>query len=100
MKHLKPLIIALALPFTAITVYALATVGYVGIFSYHFPSPAGWQVFTDLVIALVFVCIWMIADARRNGRNVVPYLIATLFLGAFGPIAYLLLAKPSAASQA
>lgn len=88
----KLLSIAILVPFAAITAYALATVGYMGIVSYHLPSPAGWQVLADLVVALVLVCSWMIVDARKKGRSVLPYLIATIFLGSFGPLAYLLLA--------
>lgn len=83
--------IAILLPFSVLSAYALAEVGYWGIIEYHLPSPAGWQVFTDLVIALVLFSGWMISDARRNGRNVWPYLVATLFLGSFGPLFYLLL---------
>lgn len=95
----KMLLIALLIPFSAVTLYALATVGYLGVVAYHLPSPAGWQVFADLVVALVLVCGWMIVDARKNGRIVLPYLIVTLFLGSFGPLAYLLLA-PSKESAA
>lgn len=100
MNTRKSIVIALALPFAAVTAYALAKVGYVGIFAYHLPSPAGWQVFTDLVVALLLICGWMIGDARRTGRNVWPYIIATLALGSFGPIAYLLLGPDEATSVA
>lgn len=96
MSTKKIVLIALTLPFAAVTAYALAKVGYVGIFAYHLPSPAGWQVFSDLVIALIMICSWMIVDARRTGRNVWPYLVATLLLGSFGPIAYVLLAREAA----
>ena len=82
---------AITIPFFIVTVYAVTTVGYTGIFEYHVPSPAGWQVFLDLVVALVLVLSWMIADARRRGRTVWPYVVATLLLGSFGPLAYLLL---------
>ncbi len=92
MRIPKPLLLLILLPFLVLTLYAVSQVGYVGIFTYHLPSPAGWQVFADLVVALVLVCSWMIVDARRNQRNVIPYLIATLFLGSIGPLAYLLLA--------
>ena len=92
MNTRKVLVIALLIPFALITAYALGTVGYMGIVAYHLPSPAGWQVFSDLVVALVLVCSWMIVDARKHGRSVIPYLVATLFLGSFGPLAYLLFA--------
>lgn len=89
-------LIILALPFSVVTAYALHSVGYVGIFSYHLPSPAGWQVFLDLCVALLLVMSWMYVDAKRTGRNVWPYIVATIFLGSFGPLAYLLLGAENA----
>ena len=80
---------ALLVPFTLLTLYALFDVGYVGIFDYHRHSSAGWQVFTDLVIALVLVMIWMVDDARRLGRNPWPWIVGTLFLGSISPLLYL-----------
>ncbi len=80
-------------PFTALSLYALMQVGYIGIIDYHRHSPAGWQVFTDLVIALILVMTWMIPDAKRNGRNPWLWVVLTLFLGSFGPLLYLVLAK-------
>ncbi len=102
MRIPKAFLILILLPFSAVSLYAISQVGYMGIISYHLPSPAGWQVLFDLVVALVLVCSWMIVDARRNQRNVIPYLIGTLFLGSFGPLAYLLLApaKKAAADTA
>ena len=87
----KSALILLSIPFVIVTAYALMTVGYVGIFTYHLPSPAGWQVFNDLCVALLLVMTWMFSDAKRTGRNVWPYIVATLFLGSFGPLAYLLM---------
>ncbi len=80
----------LAVPFVALTVYALSAVGYVGIFDYHRHSPAGWQVFADLVVALILVLLWLVPDAKATGRNPWPYVVATLFLGSIGPLAYLI----------
>ena len=100
MNSLSKLALALLIPFVALTVYAVTQVGYVGIFDYHRHSPAGWQVFTDLVIALVLVMLWMIRDARRTGRTVWPYLIATLTLGSIGPLLYLVLAGRTTSDEA
>jgi RsiW-degrading membrane proteinase PrsW (M82 family) len=89
MTHRKLLAIALLIPFTLLTVYAVAEVGYIGLFDYHRHSPAGWQVFTDLVIALLLVLVWLFPDARANDRNPWPWVVMTLFLGSIGPLLYL-----------
>ena len=89
MKNRRLLAIAILIPFTLLTVYAVAQVGYIGLLDYHRHSPAGWQVFTDLVVALILVLTWMIPEARRSGRNPWPWVVATLFLGSIGPLLYM-----------
>lgn len=92
----RTLAIIVLIPFTLLTVYAVAQVGYIGIFDYHRHSPAGWQVFADLVIALLLVLSWLVPEARRAGRNPWPWVVLTLFLGSFGPLLYLVIAdRPS-----
>ena len=94
----KTLCVVLLVPFALLSLYALQQVGYTGIIRYHLPSPAGWQVFADLVVALTLLVTLMIRDAKRTGRTVWPYLLATVLLGSFGPLAYLLLgSRPAAA---
>lgn len=80
-------------PFTLLTLYALQQVGYVGIFDYQRHGPAGWQVFADLVIALLLVLSWLIPEARSEGRNPWPWVVLTLVLGSFGPLLYLAFAR-------
>jgi hypothetical protein len=87
-----PLIITL-LALGALTAMALAHHGYIGIFEQQFQTWAGMQVLADLVIALTLVMMWMWRDARATGRNVWPWLVATLALGSFGPLLYLLTRK-------
>ena len=87
------LLIAVLLAFGALTSLALVEHGYLGIIAYHLPSSAGWQVGMDLVIVCTLAMIWMVADARRTGRNAWPYLVITLFLGSFGPLLYLLIGE-------
>ena len=41
--------IVILAPFSALTLYALLEVGYVGLFDHQLQSPAGWQVLVDLV---------------------------------------------------
>lgn len=89
MHYRRPLAIAILIPFTLLTLYALREVGYVGIIEYHLHSPAGWQVITDLVIACVLVLTWLIPEARRNGTNPWPWVAITLVGGSLGPLLYL-----------
>jgi RsiW-degrading membrane proteinase PrsW (M82 family) len=89
MNNIRVLAITLLVPFAALTVYAVLDVGYIEIFDYHRHSSAGWQVFADLVIALVLVLCWLIPDARKAGRNPWPWVVMTLFLGSLSPLLYL-----------
>ncbi len=83
--------------FAVLTAYAIYDVGFWGIISYHLPSSAGWQVMTDLVIVCVLAVLWMVADARRKGRNPWPFVLLTIPLGSFGPLLYLLTGELAAA---
>lgn len=76
--------------FGALTAVALLQHGFWGILQPHFQSTAGAQVFADLVIALSLAMMWMWRDAKSTGRNPWPWLAATLALGSFGPLLYLL----------
>lgn len=93
---MKPLALALLIPFLLLTIYAVLDVGYFEIFLYQFRSSAGWQVIADLVVALILVCCWILVDAKKTGRNPWPYLIATLFVGSIAPLLYFALAPGSA----
>lgn len=90
----RTLLIVILLAFGALTAVALAHHGYLGLFKLQFQTWGGTQVFADLVIALTLVMGWMWRDARALGRNVWPWLVATLALGSFGPLLYLLTRKP------
>lgn len=87
------LLIVVLLAFGALSTLALVEHGYWGIFEFHFPASAGWQVLTDLVIVCTLAMIWMVIDARRTGRIVWPYLLLTLTGGSFGPLLYLLIGE-------
>lgn len=89
----KRMALIILIPFTVLSGYALAQVGYLGIWAYNRYSPAGWQVLTDLVIALVLVLSWLIPEARKNNRNPWPWVLATMLTGSFGPLLYLVTAK-------
>lgn len=83
------LLAAVIAAFGALTGLALYEHGYWGIFEFHFPASAGWQVLTDLVIVCGLAMLWMIHNAKATGRTVWPYLVLTLTGGAFGPLLYL-----------
>jgi hypothetical protein len=93
MNITKPVALVILIPFLLLSVYSVYQVGYWGIFDYHRHSPAGWQVFTDLVIALVLVLTWMIPNAKKNGRNPWPWVLLTLTLGSIGPLAYIVFGR-------
>lgn len=93
MPNRNVIALVLLIPFVALTIYSIAQVGYLGLFEYHLHSPAGWQVFTDLVIALLIVMLWLFPEARRAGRNPWPWFVATLFLGSISPLLYLATSK-------
>lgn len=89
----RSLIIPALVLLGALTLNAILDVGYVGIFLSALESAASLQVFADLAIALSLVMVWMWRDARATGRNIWPWLLATLALGSFGPLLYLLTRK-------
>ncbi|MFT5418518.1 MAG: hypothetical protein ACI915_004872 [Gammaproteobacteria bacterium] len=76
--------------FIALTGYAIMEVGYIGVIASHFDHWGGIQVLADLVIARGLAVIWMLADARKRRVTAWPYVVLTLFLGAIGPLVYLL----------
>ena len=88
MPNRKILSWILLIPFLLLTAYALMEVGYLGIFDYHRHSPAGWQVFIDLVISLLLLLTFLIPHARDHGRNPWPWVLATLVVGVIAPLVY------------
>jgi drug/metabolite transporter (DMT)-like permease len=88
------LAIAILPLFAALTVWALMNGGIGGILAFH-QSPGGWQVFADLVIALVLLLTFLVPHARDLGRNPWPWVALTLALGSFGPLLYLATAGQS-----
>ena len=86
----RTIAIVLGIPFLLLTIYAVSQVGYWGIFEYHLHSPAGWQVITDLVVALILLLTFLVPDAKSRGMNPWPWVIATFLLGSLSPLAYLI----------
>ncbi len=89
----RTLLLITIILFGALSAVALWQHGFWGIIAPHFQSFGAGQVFADLVIALTLAMIWMWHDAKATGRNVWPWIVATLALGSFGPLFYLLTRK-------
>jgi len=85
----KTIAIILLIPFTVLSLYAVWQVGYIGIFDYHRHSPAGWQVFSDLVIACILLLCWIVPEMKKNGQNPWLVVLLTVTLGSFGPLLYI-----------
>ncbi len=92
----RSLIAIILLPFGILTTLALWQYGYWGILAPHFQSTAEAQVLADLVIALSLVLVWLWKDAQATGRNPWPWVIATLTMGSFGPLIYILTRRSDA----
>lgn len=75
---------------TLVTLLALRDFGLVGIFRQGFLNTGTAQIFSDLSFALVLVCAWLAADARRRGVAAWPWLLGTLVFGSLSPGLYLL----------
>jgi len=93
----KSLLVVVLVLFGTLSAFALREHGYVGIFLSPLGSLASTQIFFDLVIALSLVMVWMWQDAKATGRNVWPWIAATLAFGSFGPLFYLLTRKSAKA---
>jgi hypothetical protein len=92
----RTLLVITLILFATLTAAGLWQEGLAGIVAPHFQSLAGGQVFADLVIALSLVIVGIWHDAKAQGRNPWPWIIATLAVGSFGPLVYLLTRKPTA----
>lgn len=70
--------------------YVIYTMGYVGFFEAAFANPATSLMAFDLVICLTIIAVWMVRDAREQGRSPLVYLLLTATLGSAGPLLYLI----------
>ncbi len=79
--------------FAALTAYCASQVGLLNLLVHNLNHPAGWQIFSDLFIALSMLMVFMARHAKENGRSVWPWVALTLAVGSFGPMLYFLTAK-------
>lgn len=76
------------IPFTAYSLWVVATRGYTGFLSLSGREPWALQLLLDLCLALTLGVRWMSRDARKRGLAIWPYVIATIFLGSIGLLTY------------
>lgn len=77
------IILATVLGFGALTAYAVWHDGITGIFEAIVHSYGSIHIYVDLVIALVLVMVLIWHDAKATGRNVWPWIAATLLSDSF-----------------
>jgi hypothetical protein len=79
---------ALLAVFGAFSMWVVVTQGYFGFVRLAGREWWALQLLLDLVIALSFAIGWMKADARKRGIAIWPYVVAVIFLGSLGILAY------------
>ena len=77
-------------PFTVFTLDVVASHGLLGFLTLAGDEPWALQVLLDLGIAGSFAIGWMVADARRRGLTVWPFVIATVTCGSIGLLSYVI----------
>ena len=81
------------------TIAAYSEHGFAGFFP-PFEQSNTTQIFSDLVIGLSLVNIWVFYDLRRRGKSIlwfVLHLVGTALAGSFVPLVYFLLRPTTAA---
>ena len=78
---------------TPITVLALLEGGIAGVWDAISYNWASVQIYIDLVIAIIFILVWIWDDAKKTGRNPWPWIIAAFVVGSFSPLIYFLTRK-------
>ena len=94
----KWLIIMALLVHYVFTMVAWSDHGYAGFFP-PFSNTNTIQIFSDLVISLSLVHVWVFFDVKRRGKPLYWFLLhlaGTALTGSFAPMVYLLLRTPTA----
>ena len=81
--------------FVAMTAWVLTEYSYLDFFELIGANSATLLMSFDLVICLTLICVWMVRDARAQGRTALPYVIVAATFGAAGPLLYLLFGRRS-----
>lgn len=87
----KPLLAATLVGFAVLTMVGVVVDGIPGgvidAITFNWIS---LQIYIDLVIAVVVICVWIYRDATKRGSNPWPWLVAAAIVGMFSPLVYLL----------
>ena len=83
-------LVILFVAWVAYTVFAVVDHGLIGFLKAAVDNTAVIQVAVDLVISAVIALGFISGDAKRRGLPFAPYLIATIFTGSIGLLAYLI----------
>lgn len=86
----RVLIVITLLFFGILTGFAIWHDGISGVYPSIVHSYHSIQIYVDLVIAAMLVNIWIWRDATSRGRNPWGWIIATMIVGSFSPLVYLL----------
>jgi cytochrome bd-type quinol oxidase subunit 2 len=87
---MRPLLWLIALAFSAYSLWAMAQVGYFGIWRAGFANAGSLQILLDLVVSSVLLMVFVARDAKATGRTWWPWALVTLAAGSFGTLGYLL----------
>ena len=86
----KSLLWIITAAFGAYSLWALAQVGYFGLWQGGFANIGSTQITLDLIVASVLLMGFVVRDCKAQGRPWWPWVVATLLLGSFGTLGYLL----------
>jgi len=89
LKNWKALLLALVLvDFTSLTVWAAMNESVGDAFASIAATPWFLQASLDLAIAAIIALVFIWRDAKEEGINPVPYVVATALLGSIGLLSY------------
>jgi|GEM_PF-3430681 len=96
----KPLLWIVTAAFGAYSFWALAQVGYLGLWQGGFANIGATQITLDLIVSSILLIGFVARDCKAQGRAWWPWALATVLLGSFGTLGYLLWPQKAAAQAA
>jgi RsiW-degrading membrane proteinase PrsW (M82 family) len=93
------ILIATFILFGIFTAFALWNEGITSVPASIMHSYNSIQMYVDLVIAAMLINVWIWHDAQAHGRNPWGWIIATLIVGSFSPLLYLITRNSSKISE-